>query len=322
METLIICPHCKSNLVNKYGSYSHKRSHKIIQRYLCKKCSSTFSDQTLSPLYLQHRPDLNEKILGAVSAGVGIRRTAFLFKTNKKTVQRKIKFLARVCDKFHKKFMTQAKKDLTFQFDDLETCEHSSHATVWVPVLAEKKSHFIVGSVAQYVTSKSHYPKLQDKHNLKHKEEIDQWGKIAKEQIKLCRIMQPEGVIVIETDEWRSYPRYMREVFGDQGIHLVYTSDEDKKNLFPINNVHACLRADKAMLRRDTWHVCKNKNFLSDHLKIYIFYSNYMKKKIYSEKYEDENGKKKKRVFAVETPAMQLGIFTKPIQLQFLLNNL
>ena len=192
-----------------------------------------------------------------------------------------------------------------------------------VPVVVEGKSHFIVGSIAQYVPSRSQYPKLKDRHNVKNQAEIEKRDEIVKEQLKLCRTMQPTGAITIETDGHRSYPNYIKEVFKDSGEHIIYTDEEEKKQrLFPINNIHACLRADKAMLRRETWHVCKDKNFLSNHLKIYTFYSNYMKKKIYSRKYEDEKGRKKKKVFAVETPAMQLGILDRPVRLQFLLNSL
>jgi len=74
------------------------------------------------------------------------------------------------------------------------------------------------------------------------------------------------------------------------------------------------------MLRRKTWHGCKDKDMLNNRLKIYTFISNYFKKKIYSETYFDSYGKKKKRVLSVETPAMKMGIFDSPVGYQFLLN--
>ena len=197
------------------------------------------------------------------------------------------------------------------------------HSTLGLPVIVEKKSHFIVGAIAQYKRSRSQYPPLRDKHNLAHSKEISYKEKIIKDQLKLCRTMKPLGRIVIDTDKHRSYPKYMKDVFGKDGVHIAYNAGDEteKQRLFPVNNVCGCLRADVAMLRRDTWHGCKDKEMLTNRLKIYTFFSNYFKKKTYSETYLDSNGKKKKRVLSVETPAMKLGIFDSPVGYQFLLNH-
>jgi len=102
------------------------------------------------------------------------------------------------------------------------------------------------------------------------------------------------------------------------------SSDDETENqrLFPVNNICGCLRSDVAMLRRDTWHGCKDKEMLTNRLKIYTFISNFFKRKEYSRTWRDDLGKKHKTILSVETPAMKLGIFDSPVGYQFLLNNI
>ena len=105
MEAKNLCPHCSSGKTTKSGKYRRKRSRQIIQRYKCSNCNQTFSNQTLSKTYKQKRPDLNQKVLEGLSSGTGIRKMAMNLRTTKKTIQRKVKFLAVVCDVFHKRYM-------------------------------------------------------------------------------------------------------------------------------------------------------------------------------------------------------------------------
>ena len=292
MKAKPTCPHCSSIKTSCSGKYKRKRSRQLIQRYKCSNCKHTFSDQTLSKTYKQKRPDLNKNILEMVSGGVGVRKTAMLLRTTKNTVQKRIKFLAEVCDAFNKKHMSEWDIKPPFQFDEMETFEHSRHANLGVPVLVEKKSHFIVGAIGQYATSKSHYPDLQSKHNVAHSKEISGKDRITKELIKLCRVMKPQGRIIIDTDGHRSYPAYMKEAFKNDFVHNVYVAGDDrnKTELFPVNNICGCLRDDEAMLRRRTWHVCKDKNMLTARLKIYTFFSNFLKKKTYTQTWVGEDG--------------------------------
>lgn len=334
------CPYCKSKAV-KHGVFIRKRTRTHVQRYRClnKKCEAkSFSDQTLSLTCGQHRPDLNDKILEDVGNGKGIRRMAMSFRTTKKTVQRKIKFLAPLCEKFNKKHMSQWTRDKNggnkprFAFDEMYSIEADSVRTLSVPVVAEIDSHFIVGSVAVYLSSNSHYPSQRKKdYEAKRKAEIAQRPDILKTILSLCRLMKPQGRVVISTDMKPGYSNYVQDGIGGAIVHsqVLSNSSAAKAELFSVNNIMACLRADKAMLREDTWHICKDKEFLSRHLSIYAFYSNYQKMKGYKEPVIDEagnvvldpkTGKVKKKV-VYRTPAMHLGIFDRPVGTKFMLEN-
>jgi hypothetical protein len=253
-------------------------------------------------------------VLENISIGVGIRKTALKLRTSKATIQRKVKFLANICEKFHKENMSKwtRKAKPQFVFDEMETVEGSQISTILVPTIIEKDSYFIVDAEPLYVASRSHYPYLKDDYNEEHKEEIADKHKYTKDVLSSCRIMKPEGRIVIYTDKKPEYIKQIKEVFGDLGVHLSFlsSSDEAEAKLWPVNHAMACLRAEKAMLRKSSWYICKDKDWLSDHLKIYRFFYNYFRKKGYTVG-RTENGTK---IIKYKTPAQQLGIFDKIIE--------
>lgn len=159
----------------------------------------------------------------------------------------------------------------------MESYEHRSHATLGLPVIVETKSHFIIGAEALYIKSRSHYPPLQDKNNLAYNTQILNKRNLITSLLKQCRFMKPLGRIIIDTDKHKSYPKYMEDAFGKEGVHVPFKSDAEteKQRLFPVNNMRGCLRADVAMLGRDTRHVCNDKEMTANRLKIYTLASVY-----------------------------------------------
>jgi hypothetical protein len=83
------------------------------------------------------------------------------------------------------------------------------------------------------------------------------------------------------------------------------------------------------MLRRETWHLTKDKNWLNKHLSLYIFYYNYVRKKRYTKtrtiklvpNSKGEMVEKVSKTFEYKTPAMHLGIFDHSIDFEFLLKD-
>ena len=128
--------------------------------------------------------------------------------------------------------------------------------------------------------------------------------------------MKPEGRIVIETDKKPAYGGYMKELFGDLAVHHVYDASvaDNKNKLFSVNNMIACMRANISMLRRKSWHICKENKMLNARLNIYKFFSNYFLQKSYTVR---EGGKKYKMRM---TPAMHLGIVDRPVGIEYLYN--
>jgi len=311
------CPHCGSRQIKKDGRFQRKRNHQKVQRYKCKVCFKSFSDQLFHPTYRQKRPDLNRQILEHLSTSSGIRNLKFLLRTTRKTIQRKILFLSGVCEEFHKIYMgkwDRAPKP-RFQFDEFESIENNRVRTLTIPAVVEVNSHFLVDVKAVRTTSRCQYPYQKDEYESEFASQIAQRHTHIRNTLKSCRKMKPEGRIVVESDMKKTYPSYMKQAFGKYGVHLEYDAslEKNKKKLFTVNSVIACMRANVSMVRRKSWHICKNIDRLNARLTIYKFFFNYLK-----EKRLTMPDKSKK----ILTPAMHLGILDRPVNLEFIYNTI
>ena len=83
----------KSNF-RKDGVYFRKSDSKTIQRYRCCACGKSFSKATFSPCYRQKKRRVNEVLFKLLSSGVSMRRAAIILNIHRKTVKRKMDFLA------------------------------------------------------------------------------------------------------------------------------------------------------------------------------------------------------------------------------------
>lgn len=328
----IHCPKCGGYKIKKNGRFTRKRNRRKVQRYLCLACDSSFSDQTYDKTYRQKRPDLLDTVLRAVSNSMGVRRIAGDQRTTVTTVQRKIKFLHKILESFHLKHLSKWDRPTKprFQFDELWAVESNRWQALTMPTIIEIESYFIVASRATYDWCKSSHPDIKNFYNNRHLSEIQDQKKVLQRAIKRCLLMKPKGRIVIGTDKKTTYPQIIQDVVGDRLVHERYdaSDDEEKKRLFPVNNTIACMRAEKAMLRRESWYITKNKNWLNKRMALYIYYYNYVRNKKYfigikEVKYTDkktgETKKKLQKEFKRQTPAMHLGIFNRPIGIEYAL---
>lgn len=316
MKAKTKCPHCQSENTKKVGFFVRKRTRRKVQRFKCLSCSKSFSSQTTSLTYRQKRPDLNSEILENISVGVGIRKSATNLRTTTTTIQRKIKFLAPLCDKFHRENLKKAQKikGLEFMFDEMETFEQNHIHKIEIPVVVEKRSYFIVDMIPMDSSSRAQIPTKKKKYNEDHQDEFKKRPQNIKSVLSTCLEMKPKGKYTVYSDSRRGYSSYVTNIFGADCEHIeVLSNDEsEKRTLFPVNNAMACMRAEKTMLRRRSWYFTKEKNSLSDHLKIYTFYYNYFRKKGYTVGH-NVNGSKKVKF---ETPAQRLGISDKVIHIK------
>ncbi|MBC8062971.1 MAG: IS1595 family transposase [Clostridiaceae bacterium] len=72
----LICAHCQSHDVIRYGTYNKK------QRYKCKICKKTFTDFTNSPLNMCHFPNKWPEFVKCTIKGLSLRESARLLKVS------------------------------------------------------------------------------------------------------------------------------------------------------------------------------------------------------------------------------------------------
>lgn len=76
----LICPHCESHFVVRFGKYVIKtRTGEVKrQRYRCKSCRPTFNDLTNTPLQCTRRPHLWVRFIECMIEGFSLRKCAEL----------------------------------------------------------------------------------------------------------------------------------------------------------------------------------------------------------------------------------------------------
>src|SRR3954471_13940299 len=84
---------CSGPAVPK-GFYFRSSDSRTVRRFRCKRCLRHFSQATRSPCFGQKKRRLNHEIERLYCSGVSQRRLALILGVNRKTVVRKVRFLA------------------------------------------------------------------------------------------------------------------------------------------------------------------------------------------------------------------------------------
>ena len=84
---------CTKINAQKYGSFKRKSDGEIIQRFLCKKCKSTFSLATNDLAYGQKKRFINDECHKLLTDNVSIRNCAKYLNVSTTTILRKAAFL-------------------------------------------------------------------------------------------------------------------------------------------------------------------------------------------------------------------------------------
>ena len=87
-------PSCESQSFSSAGYFDRKYDGKKVPRYRCKVCGKRFSEATGTPEFGQKKPYLNQIIFQGLVSGLSMRRIALNNNTNRKTVARKLEYLA------------------------------------------------------------------------------------------------------------------------------------------------------------------------------------------------------------------------------------
>ena len=278
------CPIClkkpseSSNIVRN-GSYRRKSDSQLLQRYFCRTCKKSFSTATHNPCYGQKRRRLNKPLRDLLVSGVSLRRAALLLRCNRKTVERKFRFLAQQA---RLKIEKDPARDIReFQFDDMETFEHSKCKPLSITIAVEKETRRILDFEVSQIAAKGHLAKIARK---KYGVRIGNRGQ-ARDRLfqRLTSQVHPESIIWSDKDP--HYPKTVKTYFpkashvttkGRRGC--VVGQGELKSGkfdpLFSLNQTAAMLRANMNRLFRRTWCTTKTIQGLIDHIYIYFEFHN------------------------------------------------
>jgi len=272
------------HLVRK-GFFFRSSDSKYIARFQCKICNRSFSSARYSSCFLQKRRRLNDPIREHLAQGMTQRQIARVLKTSRKTVERKLRFLAAQARLTHQQFLmslvrSNNKLDLV-QFDEMETFERSKCLPVSIPLIVEPKTRKILAIGACSMPAKGLLAAISVKKYGPRRDERPECAQKIFKQVD--PVLAPAACIF--TDQNPKYPAWI----NTHSSTLISSTTKGRRGcivgqgelkgggfdpLFSLNHSCAMIRAHVSRLFRRTWNTTKRIDRLEDHLYIYINYHN------------------------------------------------
>ena len=210
-----------------------------------------------------------------------MRRAAKILRINKKTVERRLRFLGKEAKVEFEKWFNGIDLVSDFQFDDLQTIEHTKCKPLSVTMAVETQTRRILGFEVSKMPATGHLAKISRRKYGK-REDQRQAG-IDKLFVKMQNKVASNSKIL--SDSHPFYPKPIQKYFPDAnysrviGIRGCVAGQGELKRtandpLFKLNHTFAMLRDNINRLIRRTWCTTKDPDRLIDHLYIYANYHN------------------------------------------------
>jgi len=275
------CPRCGAKCSAKFGHYVRKDDAQTIQRYRCMACLKCHSSATHTPTYRQKRRRLNRLVEMDIASSTSQRRIAIKHKCDRKTVARKIVFLAEQARIKTADWLQRQPLFDHVQWDELITFEHTRLKPVSVAVMSSVQHRCIVGfGVAQIPATGV----IAERSREKYGRRINRSGAMRRRVLAEVKDKLTDCVL-IESDEHPRYAQEIKQAFPN-ATHVQHRSvrgsltgqGELKRTgydpLFSINHTLAMMRDNIKRLARRTWCTTKRMDALNDILAIYMHYHN------------------------------------------------
>ena len=278
---------CRHVILVKAGRYFRSSDGKIVQRFMCNKCSKTCSEATQDPYRHHRKRQLNKLIYRTPVSGVSQRRCALILELNRKTVVRKFQLFGMAALECLKLRNSEFPKSRVIEFDDLETFEHSKCKPVTVCLAVEYKTRRVLDFEIARMPAKGLLAAISRK---KYGFRTDERPKAYEALFQRLNHFV-ENVSVIKSDKNPHYPYYVKKYFPE-AHHITYkgrkpasTGQGELKKveydpIFSLNHTFAKLRADINRLFRKTWCTTKKPDCLRKHIAMMVvFHNGHLKQK-------------------------------------------
>lgn len=265
----------------RFGRYYRTSDRKWVQRFQCALCKTHFSSSTLTKCYKQKKRQMNIKVFEHLVSGVSQRQTARILGIRQTTVARKLTFLGERARLRNCRFRKNLRKICEFQFDEMETFEHTKLKPLSIPLIIEKHSRFILGFELARMGAKGLLAKRSiKKYGFRFDERPqsrDRLFRRIKSQISRNAIIESDSNPHYKIEVEKHFPTCLHKTYiGERGA--ITGQGELKKvffdPLFSLNHTCAMFRSHVGRLIRKTWNTTKKIQPLCDHLEIYVWYHN------------------------------------------------
>jgi hypothetical protein len=284
-----------ADFLRKRGTYIDPKGRRF-QRYECKECGRTFTNNTFKPKSPHRKTDITRPLIGLLCSGVTNRRAALLLDISRATVARRIVWLAGVCRDLHAEAIRKGKLDTSrAQFDEMQTSLLSKTRPLTIALVVREKTGEILSAKVGRIPTSGKISK-QGKAIGWTKDDGPQTREAALTEAKPCikatpakrrgrpildrsgkTVMNPP---VITSDSKKGYVVEIGNCLGPK-VRIAMTlsrgnpgNKRSHDTMFALNHVCAKIRADIAVMARDTWATTKKIGSLQDRLDIYIAWHN------------------------------------------------
>lgn len=277
-----MCPFCKSaQPIRKKGFYTRPSDGVRLQRYFCKTCRKSFSEQHFSINYRLRKRSINQQVFRILSSGVSQRRCAFQLKVRPEAIARRVLRFGRCAAHNLSIYRQNRSKVSVVLIDEMESFEHTKCKPVTIPIAVEQGTRKILSLRVGAIAAKGHLAAIaRQKYGFRRCERKRCLESVMGE-LKECLL----EASVIKSDESHHYPPVLKKYFpmakhqafkGRRGC--VVGQGELKGGgfdpLFSLNHTYAMIRDNLKRLARRTWCTTKRPDRLELMLYIYAWFHN------------------------------------------------
>jgi hypothetical protein len=295
----------------RFGSYSRQCEPRVIQRFRCLQCRSTFSTQTFSTTYYLKRPELQGPVFHRLLACSGYRQIAREARCAPTTVMGQAARLGRHALLALHQRRPRAPLEEPLVIDGFESYAYSQYHPLHLNLAVGAESHFVYAFTHAQLRRKGRMRLAQRRRRqaLEQRDGRPAPGALAASVAELLRLAVPQpGRVVVRSDEHPAYPRAFRRLPGWSLRHECTPSVAARtpaNPLFPVNLMDLLLRHNSANHKRETIAFSKRHQSVVERAALLILWRNFTKP------FSENHGG--------GTPAMRAGLQTGPLSLIALL---
>ena len=296
----------------RFGSFSRHCPPRIIPRFRCRHCGSTFSSQSFSVTYYLKRPELLEPIFQRVNACSGFRQIAREARCSPTTVMGQAARLGRHALLFLHEHRPRTRLAEPIVMDGFESFAYSQYHPLHLNVAVGAHSHFVYGFTLTELRRKGRMTAAQRRRRAALEARYGRPDPKALELsiAELIPLAAPGSYpLTIRSDEHPAYPRALRRL-RPRFIRHECTPSVDartpKNPLFPVNLLDLLLRHNSANHKRETIAFSKRHQSVVERAALLVVWRNFVK--LFSENHGGG------------TPAMRIGLHERPLRLRELLD--
>lgn len=256
-----MCPYCKSEAKPiKRGLYSRPSDGKRLQRYRCRDCKRSFSEQHFGfEFRLQNRRNL-QRIYRLLCRGISQRSIAEEFSMHRDSIARRIERFG-TCARHNLEVYRDSRDPVqNFQIDEMISFEHTKCKPVTIPIAIESGTRKILSLSVGTIAAFGHLAKIS---KARYGYRACERNKVLNEvlaELKACTVQNPN----IKSDESKFYPPLIRKYFPN-AIHTAFKGrrgcvvgqGELKSGgfdpIFSLNHTYAMFRDNLKRLTRRNW---------------------------------------------------------------------